>query len=312
MTIRQRLARLFVARSIGHPALVGALVVAFAASLTACADAQAGLAPSASTAPPSSATALPHFDHIVVVIEENHSYDDIMGSDQAPSIHALAQQGALFTNSHAVAHPSQPNYLALFAGSTFGLTSDACPQQYTGPNVGAAALSHGLRFVGYSESMPKIGYTGCSAGDPLDPAYARKHNPWADFSNIPSASNQPFSAFPQDDTRLPALAFVVPNEQHDMHSGSVADGDTWLQQHIDPFARWAQSHNSLLVVTWDEDDGSVSNHIATIFVGAHVKPGHYDEAITHYDVLRTLEALDGLAFVGNSASAKTIADVWQA
>jgi len=96
-----------------------------------------------------------------------------------------------------------------------------------------------------------------------------------------------------------------------MHSGSVAAGDTWAQQHVDPYAQWAPSHNSLLIVTWDEDDGSASNHILTLFVGAHVQAGRYGETISHYDVLRTLEALNGLPLTANAASAMTIADVWQ-
>jgi acid phosphatase len=159
--------------------------------------------------------------------------------------------------------------------------------------------------------MPRAGFTGCTTGNVYDPIYARKHNPWVDFAAVPSSSNQPFDAFPQDFTRLPAIAFVVPNQQHDMHSGSVADADAWLKQHLDPYVQWASGHNSLLVLNWDEDDGSASNHIMTLFVGAHVYVGHYDETISHYDVLRTIEALDGLAFTNDAADATTITDIWR-
>src|SRR5262249_34105585 len=144
------------------------------------------------------------------------------------------------------------------------------------------------------------------------PLYARKHNPWVNFADVPAASNQPFSSFPSDFGQLPTVAFVVPNQSNDMHSGSLAAGDTWLQQHLDAYVRWAPAHNSLLIVTWDEDDEATeANHILTLFVGAHVKPGQYGETINHYTVLRTIEALYGLPFTRQAASATTVADVWQ-
>jgi acid phosphatase len=96
-----------------------------------------------------------------------------------------------------------------------------------------------------------------------------------------------------------------------MHSGSIQRADQWLQTNLASYVNWAQTNNSLLIVAWDEDNGTAANHIPTIFVGPMVKPGEYTEKITHYNVLRTLEAMYGLAYVGHSASAKTINDVWQ-
>jgi hypothetical protein len=256
---------------------------------------------------------LPHYDHIVVVVEENHSYGDIVGASDAPYLASLAQQGAVFTHSYAITHPSEPNYLALFAGSTFGVASDDCPLQFGGPNLASALIGHGMSFTGYSEDMPSAGYTGCRAGGASsDPLYARKHNPWVDFANVPAESNQPFTSFPSDFSQLPTVSFVVPNQVHDMHSASIADGDTWLQQNMDAYAQWAPAHNSLLIVTWDEDDGSQSNQVLTLFVGAHVQPGQYGETINHYSVLRTIEALTGAPFTNHAADATTIADIWGA
>src|SRR5215475_3754205 len=93
-------------------------------------------------------------DHIVIVIEENHSFSSIIGSSQAPYINGLANQGALFTQSFAVTHPSQPNYLALFSGSTQGITNDSCPHTFAGDNLGHQLIAAGLTFAGYSESLP--------------------------------------------------------------------------------------------------------------------------------------------------------------
>src|SRR4051812_3795830 len=101
----------------------------------------------------------PHYDHVLVVVMENHGLAQVVGSPSAPYFTALAGQGANFTNSHGVAHPSQPNYLALFSGSTHGLANDSCPHSYPGAdNLGAQLNAAGLGFIGYSESMPAAGY----------------------------------------------------------------------------------------------------------------------------------------------------------
>lgn len=250
---------------------------------------------------------VPRPDHVVVVVMENHSYADIIGSSSAPYVNSLAARGANFTQSFAVTHPSEPNYLALFAGSTHSLTSDSCPHSYTTQNLGAELITAGLSFKGYSESMPSNGYTGCTGG-----SYARKHNPWVNFAgNVPAAANLTLTSFPASYSSLPTLSFVIPNLNDDMHDGTVAAGDSWLKAHLDAYAQWAKTHNSLLVVTWDEDDNSSNNQIPTIFYGAAVKIGSYSEKVTHYGVLRTLEDAYGLPHVGSSATATPITDVWQ-
>jgi hypothetical protein len=109
---------------------------------------------------------------------------------------------------------------------------------------------------------------------------------------------------------LPTVSFVIPNLNNDMHDGTVAQADAWLRRHLDRYVRWARTHNSLLIVTWDEDDNSQDNQIPTIVTGQPVKPGSYAEQIDHYSVLRTLEDLYGLPDVGSSASAAPIGDCW--
>ena len=253
-------------------------------------------------------TTLPLPDHIVVVIEENHSFNEIIGSSSAPYINSLANAGALFTQSFAITHPSEPNYLALFSGSTQGITNDSCPHTFSGPDLGGELIAAHDSFRGFSEGLPSVGSTVCTSGE-----YARKHNPWVDFTDVPSAENLPFSNFPSPTnlSSLPTISFVVPNLQDDMHDGTIQQGDSWLKQHIDPFVQWAQTHNSLLIVTWDEDDSSQSNQIPTIFVGPMVKSGRYSETINHYRVLRTLESIYGLPAAHNSANVSPISDCWQ-
>jgi uncharacterized membrane protein len=245
-------------------------------------------------------------DHVIVVMEENHSFSEIIGSSSAPFINSLAQQGALFTQSFAVEHPSQPNYLDLFSGSNQGVTDDSCPHTFSTENLASELAAAGLSFTGFSEDLPAAGSTVCTSG-----AYAEKHAPWVNFTNVPTSENQPFTSFPADLNTLPTLSFVIPNLNDDMHDGTIAQGDTWLQQHLNGYIQFAQTHNSLLIVTWDEDDNSSSNQIATIFVGPMVKQGQFTETINHFNVLRTLEDLYGLTHAGSAATASAISDVWK-
>ncbi|MEV6901264.1 alkaline phosphatase family protein [Amycolatopsis sp. NPDC051372] len=252
------------------------------------------------------AAAVPAFDHIVLVMFENKKASSITSS-AAPYFTSLASQGAKFTSSFAITHPSQPNYVALFSGATQGVTSDSCPANLgSKANLGQQLIGAGKTFKGYSESMPSDGYTGCSSG-----TYMRKHNSWVDFSNVPAASNVRYSSFPTDYTKLPTVSFVTPNMCSDMHDCSIGTGDTWLKSHLDSYAQWAKTHNSLLIVTFDEDSGTSVNQIYTTFVGAHVKPGSYSESINHYTVLRTMEASYGLPGIAGAASKSPILDVWQ-
>jgi phospholipase C len=255
-------------------------------------------------AQPALSAELPRPDHIVIVIEENKSFDQIIDNREAPYINELSNRGALFTQSHGVTHPSQPNYLALFSGSTHGVSSNICPLTLSGDNLASQLQAKGLSFTSYAESMPEAGYDGC-----YYEAYMRKHNPAAIWKELVTV-NKPFSAFPTNYTQLPTVAFVVPDQLNDMHDGSIAQGDAWLKKNIEPYARWAKQHNSLLIVTWDEDDGSSDNRIATIFVGAMLKPGRYEQRIDHYNLLHTLEEMYGLAFLNESAKVKAIESVW--
>ena len=101
-----------------------------------------------------------------------------------------------------------------------------------------------------------------------------------------------------------------PNLDNDMHDGSVAQGDAWLNNNLSAYATWAKANNSLLVVTWDEDDNGENNQIPTIFYGANVKTGAYGEPVTHYNVLSTLEQMYGLNTTGNAANVPAITDIW--
>ena len=279
-----------------------------AAAVAAAALATAGLAVAAGPAA-HAANGVPRFDHVVVVMEENHAYNEIIGdTTDAPYINnTLAAGGAVFSNSFAIEHPSEPNYLDLFSGANQGVTADSCPHTFSTTNEAAQLIAAGDTFAGYSEGLPSVGSTVCTSGE-----YARKHVPWTNFSNVPGSDSLPFTSFPSSASfsSLPTVSWVIPNLLDDMHDGTIAEGDTWLQNNINSYAQWAKSHNSLLIVTWDEDDSSQANQIPTIFYGANLTPGTYSNKINHFSVLRTIEDMYGLPYAGAAASATSITNVW--
>jgi len=309
-------------------------------------------------------------DHIVIVVEENLSYRNLV--PELTYLSQLRHDNASFSDSHAVDHPSQPNYLALFSGSTQGTGSkrnldgsnpivgghtqvgtDAPVggAPLTGPNLAASLIRAGRSFAGYAEDLPQQGFTGIANQGPPGSGvdYRRKHNPWVNWqaasddaigeNQLPSSTNRPFTAFPSNDSdfaRLPTLAIVVPNQINDAHGSLAAPPgtdlgkamDNWLRTHIDPYRQWAMNHNSLLIVTWDEDEddndpvkdstGAIvakhyHNHIATIMAGERVIPGTYDERIDHYAVLHTIGDFYSLAPLTEAdAKAPIITDVFRA
>jgi hypothetical protein len=247
-------------------------------------------------------------DHIVIVVEENHSYREILNNAQAPYMNQLMKQGANLTNHYAIEHPSQPNYLDLFSGSNQGVTNDKTPKHtFKSANLASELIAKGLTFGGYSEGMPKTGFTG-----PYDlkTNYARKHNPWVNFTNVPTTVNMPFTSFPKDYSKLPTVSFVIPSMDHDIHDGTMKEADNWLKDNLDGYVKWADKHNSLLILTWDEDDTSAKNKIPTVFVGPMVKKQSYAVRTNHYSLLRTIEDIYGLQPLGKSKQATRI-NIWK-
>ena len=255
-------------------------------------------------------TGLPHYDHIVLIMEENHSYNQVVGSHDAPYINQLIQESALFTNFYYVQPGSQPNYLALFSGSTQNAGEQTLPK-FQVDCLGSILLNAGKTFVGYCDGLPHAGFDGYSVGN----YYLRTHNPFTQFATLPETLNQPFTSFPTNFHDLPTFAFVVPSLLHDAHTppGTLKAGDAWLKAHFADYIAWAKENNSLLIVTFDEPGYKPGNskNILTFFIGAHVKPGHYSQKLNHYNLLRTIEDIYGLKHLGHSATAAPITNVWQ-
>lgn len=263
-------------------------------------------APTATATPTTTTTAI---KHITVIVMENNDYESIVGNSSAPYLNNLITRTAFFTNSEGVTHPSEPNYLALFSGSTQGLTSDACPVSYSGANLATQLTGAGYSFAGYAENMPST-LSACEA----DPSpygsgyyYMRKHVPWADFTNVPSSEyhtwNGPGTAL------AGSVNFITPNMCDDMHDCSTATGDTWLSKNVPAIESWDNANNGLLIVTFDEGEYSSTNHIYTAFDGPMIKAGKYSQSINHYNVLRFIEDNFHLAHLGNAGGVTAISGI---
>ena len=251
---------------------------------------------------------IPKSDHVVVVVEENRAYSQVIGNlADAPFINTtLVPQAAVMTNFYAEAHPSQPNYFALYAGSTFGVTDDRNhdepdPSLYTILN-GAVP---GVTFTGYVESSDTN--TGAPNGNTLA---VRKHNPWESFPEGKSVEKD-FSSFPHNFAQLPVVCWIIPNLNNDTHDGTTAQGDAWLKNHISAYATWCQTHNSLLVITWDEADNPGANRVPTLVLGQCIKPGVYSENVNHYNLLSTILASQGLRGPRRAETAAPITDIFE-
>src|SRR5262249_41165964 len=135
---------------------------------------------------------------------------------------------------------------------------------------------------------------------------------WFGFSNVSTSLAYTFAQFPTSYSSLPKVSFVVPNLCDDMHDCSVSTGDTWISNNLSAYATWAASNNSLLVITFDEDNLLSGNRIPTVIYGQPVTAGSSSSTpYSHYSLLRTLEDLAGLsAHAGNAASASDISGIW--
>lgn len=262
---------------------------------------------------------LPRPDHVVVLIMENHTYGQIIGNPNATYINGLVSDGstAVFSKSYGLAYPSQPNYIMLYSGSNQGVTTNNRPDSlpFTTCNMGASLFQAGYSFVTYSEDLP---YAGFDSANYLH--YYRKHNPCVNWQNspqngVPVSSNLPFTGFPANYDSLPTVCYVVPNQLNDMHDSAwtancIIRGDNWIRDNLDGYIQWAKTHNSLFIMTFDEDDHSDFNHIPTLFSGEMVAPVMSTDSINHYHILRTIEDMYSLPHCANSDSVQPVLNCW--
>jgi phosphatidylinositol-3-phosphatase len=294
-----------------HRPLALGMLLALLAVLAAGRGGQAA-SPSSGAQRPGGAPA-----HLLVVIEENHSFEQIIGSPAAPFLNQLAAHGSLLTDDHAITHPSLPNYVALLSGRTpIGSDCGACT--FAGPTLVDQLEAHHLSWAAYFQGLPHR----CSTV-PRHGAYSEAVDPFMHAAGIrdhPSRCDRvlPFRRFHRDlaSGRLPTVTFVMPDLHHEMHSGPVRVADDWLQRlvrELQASPLWRT--DTRLVVTFDESTrqdvrsccGGLGRggRIPTIVAGPRVPRGQDPTPYTHYSLLRSIEAAYGLAFLGHAGDPAT-------
>jgi acid phosphatase len=247
---------------------------------------------------------------------ENQEYGSIVGSGDAPYLNGLVARYGLVTGMHAVAHPSEPNYIALVSGDTHGVHDDGV-YNLDGPSLFDQVETAGRTWHVYEQGFPGECATAASTGDVADGPglpgdYARKHNPAISFTSISRNPSRcaAITGLTGFDPAAADFELIVPNQRNDMHSSSVRTGDDFLRAFLPSIlGSQAFAAGSLVIVTWDEgstNDGG-GGHIATIVATPGMAPGtRFDGSTTHYSVLRTVEDAWAMPPLGAAGDATPI------
>ena len=240
--------------------------------------------------------------HVVWILMENEDFGSIIGSRSAPFINSLASTYGLATDYSAISHPSLPNYIALTSGSDQGISDDSDPSSH---RLNVPSIFSQLPG-GASRSLEQDMPSNCASGNSGE--YAVRHNPEAYYTNLGTdcgTYDVPFGATPDLSARF---TFVTPNLINDMHDGTIADGDRFLQGYLPAVLATPQyqSGSTVIFITWDENSGTSGNQIPCIVISPYTHGVKDPTPYTHYSLLRTTEALLGLPLLGNAASANSM------
>lgn len=272
-------------------------------------------------APSLDAATLDAGSHVFIILMENHNWSSIHGSSSAPYINntllPMASYCEQYYNPPGL-HPSEPNYLWLEAGTNFGITNDNPPSanhQSSTNHFVTRLRNAGISWKTYQEN---ISGTTCPVTDSYP--YAVRHNPFAFFDDVVSAScttvMRPFTEMAGDLTagNVAHYNFITPNLINDMHDGTIAQGDTWLSQTIPTIMQSsAYQDKGVIFITWDEGQSGSDGPIGMIVLSTLGKGGGYHNALhyTHGSTLRTLQKIFGSAdYLGGAASALDLSDLF--
>jgi len=242
------------------------------------------------------------FEHIIIFMFENHSYDEV---EADPNFGYYSKLGKTMTNYFAIVHPSQPNYWCQISGDYFGITSDS---NYNLPYTNIVDLfeANNITWKAYEEDFPGNCNPSQSVG-----YYYRKHNPFISFDNVRNNATRCAKIVNSNqlDTdlaanNLPQYMYFTPNINNDAHDTNIAYAGKWLRSFLTPrISKFPKG--TLFVLTWDEDDKTEGNQIYTVLFGSMIAANSKDNTMyTHYSLLRTVEDNWNLGNLGrNDATA---------
>lgn len=252
--------------------------------------------------------------HVVIVMEENHGYSQVIGNPAMPYLNSLAKKYGLATNYFASTHPSLPNYFMLTAGELVA-ANDGFTGVYTGDNIVKHLLTGGKTWKVYAEALPSVGYIGGDSGN-----YVHHHNPFVYFTDVRNSTVErqsivPFTQFTKDlaANSLPSYSFIIPTNLDNGHSASLTQADNWLKTKVAPLFNSPEFKASgVLIIVFDEaltsDKTHGGGHVAMIVAGPNAIPGsRFNGLAQHPSLLRlTCELLGLSGCPGKSATAPRI------
>ena len=287
---------------------VALLVLSFLITVTGCGG---GSLTVSGTPPPASA-------HVFLVVEENHSYSEVIGNSAMPYLNSLVSNYGLATQYYADVHPSIGNYFMLTAGQV-ETVDDSFNGIVSDDNIVRELVNANKTWRSYAESLPSTGYVG---GDVYP--YLRHHNPFTFFSDVNGTAQAnnlvSFSQFSSDLTggTLPDFSFIVPNALNDAHDGTLAAADQWLNANIAPVISSSTfRNNGLLVIVFDEsvltDISHIGGHVAAVVIGPKAKNGYQSTTFfQHQSTLRLmLSTLGVTSYPGLAAAAPDMGEFFK-
>ncbi|MGE5113852.1 MAG: alkaline phosphatase family protein [Acidobacteriaceae bacterium] len=295
----------------------------------ACGGSPSSSSSSSGASSSTSAGSVPRFSHVVLVVEENTSYQDVIGSSAMPYLNSLAKKYALATNYFADTHPSIGNYFMITTGE-IATTNDSFSGTVSADNLVRQFMKDGKSWKSYAESIPSTGYLG---GDSYP--FLKRHVPFSYFSDVNNSTSLadnivPFSSFTSDLSagKLPNFSFITPDAEHDAHdcpgggsacplSDKLAAADHWLKTNIAQLISSSTFSDTLLIITFDEGDGSDSahggGHVATVIISPKAKAGYQGSGLYQHESLERLvgDALRLSAVPGAGSSAPSMSEFFQ-
>jgi hypothetical protein len=258
---------------------------------------------------------LPVFGHVYLIVLENLPSSVVIGNNEAPYFNSLAGQGALATDYHSVARPSQPNYVELAAGQTFGIQDDA-NHDLDGPMLADQLDAAGRSWSVSAENLPSPCFIGATAsgGRDSDGTYARKHEPFISFTSVsgdPSRCGSYLHDLTAFDPAEADFQLIVPNLCHDGHDCPLSTADAWLSGFVPRILTSAAfADGGVLFITADEAD-RFGTTVPMLVVGIGVLPGtRWYAQRNHASWLRTVQDAWGLPCLADTCEARNLSGLF--